>query len=185
MLKRAGVAFTGANWEAARKKIQDQADLQSRLKEVLKNLSSQWEALSGSAMTFLASVATPLAPMLVSIIGRLNDLVGSVTEWTKAHPKLTGVVMGSVVGVGLLLLTVGGLTLGVGLLGKALLAGTQGLSDWKQFLLLARQAVKDVGKEAVLTPGKLSLMDRARMGFSTEWLRLSNWGISGPPRQSD
>jgi TP901 family phage tail tape measure protein len=160
--KRAGVAFTIENWNAARKKILDQADLQTRLNEVLKTQASLWEALTGTGKIFLASVAEPLAPVIKGITRGLNTLTGHLVDWNRAHPKLTAAIAGTVVVGGGLALLVGGLMLSIALLGKVLLATTRGFGDWDRFLVLSRIAVRGLGNDALGASAKMGLLGRGK-----------------------
>jgi len=162
--KRAGLNFTAENWNESQKKLQGQADIQIRMDEVMKTLSAQWEALTGTGQVFLMSVVEPLAPLLKRITSGLNTLMGKLSDWHKAHPKLTAAIGGSV-GVAIALaLTVGGLLIGVGLLGKVLLSSVKGLSDWRNLISLSRIAVKGLGTDAAFSAAKLGALKLAEGG---------------------
>ncbi|MBI3130528.1 MAG: phage tail tape measure protein [Acidobacteria bacterium] len=162
--KRAGLNFTAENWNESQKKLQDQADIQVRMDEVMKTLSAQWEALTGTGKIFLMTVVEPLVPLLKWITTGLNTLTGKLSDWHKAHPKLTGAIGGSIGVAAFLALTVGGLLIGVGLLGKVLLSSVKGMSDWRNLISLSRIAVKGLGTDAALSTAKLGALKLAEGG---------------------
>lgn len=160
--KRAGVAFTVENWNASRKKILEQADLQSRLNEVLKTQASLWEAAAGTGRIFLATVAEPLAPIIKGLTQGLNDLTGKLIDWTRAHPKLTAAIGGTVAVAGGLALLVGGLLLTVGMLGKLVLAASTGMANWTAVATLTRTALRGVAKDAVVAAAGVETLAAAQ-----------------------
>jgi TP901 family phage tail tape measure protein len=177
--KRAGLNFTAENWNNSQKKLQDQADIQTRMDEVMKTLAAQWEALTGTGEVFLMTVVEPLAPLLKHITGGLNTLTGKLVDWHKAHPRLTAVIGGSIGVAAVLALTVGGLMIGVGLLGKVLLSSVKGMSDWRNLISLSRIAVKGLGTDAALSAAKLGTMKLAEGGGSATSALLSRLGGKG------
>lgn len=159
--KRAGLNFTAENWNESQKKLKDQADIQVRMDEVMKTLSAQWQALTGTGRIFLMTVVERLAPLLKRVTSGLNTLTGKLSDWHKAHPKLTAAIGGSIGVAAGLALVVGGLLIGVGLLGKLLLSSVKGLSDWGNFISLSRIAVKGLGTDAALSAAKLGALKLA------------------------
>lgn len=177
--KRAGLNFTAENWNESQKKLQDQADLQVRMDEVMKTLSAQWQSLTGTGRIFLMTVVEPLAPLLKWITSGLNTLTAKLSDWHKAHPKLTGAIGGSIGVAALLALTVGGLMIGVGLLGKVLLSSVKGLSDWRNLIGLSRMAVKGLGTDAALSAAKLGALKLAEGTGGVTSALASNLGGKG------
>ena len=180
--KRAGLNFTAETWNGAQTKLQNQADIQIRMDEVMKTLNAQWEALTGTGRIFLMTIVEPLVPLLKSITSGLNTLTGKLSDWHKAHPRLTGAIGGTIGVVAILAFTVGGLLIGVGLLGKVLLSSVKGMSDWKNLISLSRIAVKGLGTDAALCAAKLEAMKLAEgAGGVTSGLasRLGGGGLSG------
>jgi hypothetical protein len=127
----------------------------------MKTLNAQWQALTGTGRIFLMTIVEPLAPLLKHITSALNTFMGKLSDWHKAHPKLTGAIGGTIGVVAILALTVGGLLIGVGLLGKVLLSSVKGLSDWKNLISLSRIAVKGLGTDAALSAAKLEALKLA------------------------
>jgi len=67
--------------------------------------------LKNSFLNFSAKVGKMIAPMIKDMLGKITNIIGKITEWADANPKLFGTIMKVTAGIGGLLLVMGPLTL--------------------------------------------------------------------------
>jgi TP901 family phage tail tape measure protein len=85
-----------------------QATLDEKVNIQMSSLKNQWEALTGTATNFLATMGAALAPTLIKIFTILGKILAATTAFFEANPKLAKMVMLmlAVVSAGLMLMGV-------------------------------------------------------------------------------
>lgn len=82
-----------AGYDEMNKKMQDQADLQTRVETQLGTLTNMWDSLKGTATNALASIGAPLASSLKPTITQLNNFIGNTLQpFMEKHQQLIGVI---------------------------------------------------------------------------------------------
>lgn len=134
-----------AGYKEVQQKLQNQADLRTRVNEQLSTLTNVMEAAEGSFTNAMAEFGAAVAPDLKELINTLGEVANNVGAWARENPKLAGGLVKVVALVAGLSFAFGGLAIGMaGLLGpfavvrygmamfgvrlgvnKALLAGTR------------------------------------------------------------
>lgn len=82
-----------AGYDEMNAKMQQQADLQTRVETQLGTLTNLWDAMKGTAVNALASIGAPLAATIKPIITQLNDFIGNTMQpFIEKHQKIIGIV---------------------------------------------------------------------------------------------
>jgi len=110
---RMALVDSGKMREMASRMLQ-QEDIQKRLARITEALGNKAEAAKGSFTNLAASIGEKLAPYLAPLLDKANSLLGSMQAWTDRHPKLTAAIGGTVGGLGVLALGMGGAFFAVG-----------------------------------------------------------------------
>ncbi len=100
-----------AGYQEVADKMQNQADLQTRVKEQLGTLANTIEAAQGSWSNAMAEVGATVAPELKDLINSLGNVAVRVKDWVKANPGLTAAIFKTAAGLALLLTVGGSITL--------------------------------------------------------------------------
>lgn len=100
-----------AGFSATLAKMDAQADLRKRVEDQLGTLRNKMEATGGNFTNSMAEVGKVMAPELKSITDQLGEAANAAGRWANEHPKLTKILVFSVVTVALLAIAVGGLML--------------------------------------------------------------------------
>lgn len=99
-----------AGYQEVADKMQNQADLQTRVKEQLGTLANTIEAAQGSWSNAMAEVGATVAPELKDLVNSLGNVAVRVKDWVKANPGLTAAIFKTAAGLALLLTVGGGIT---------------------------------------------------------------------------
>lgn len=112
------------------RRLQQQADMQTKIREIMSGTKMQWETMSGTAENLSAHVGGVFAKLinLPGILGKLNDLFGKFDSFVLLHPKTAGIIAGIVMGVTGLSIAAGTLLITVAGLGAAWPRALEGLS---------------------------------------------------------
>ncbi|OAI93062.1 phage tail tape measure protein [Pseudomonas putida] len=100
-----------AGYQEVQKKLQDQADLRTRVNEQLNTLSNVMEAAEGSFTNALAEFGAAVAPELKGLINTLGEVAASVGAWARENPALAGGLVKVVAAVAVLAAGFGGLAI--------------------------------------------------------------------------
>ncbi|WP_025808338.1 phage tail tape measure protein [Pseudomonas chlororaphis] len=100
-----------AGYQEVQKKLQDQADLRTRVNEQLSTLSNVMEAAEGSFTNALAEFGAAVAPELKELINTLGEVAASVGAWARENPALAGGLVKVVAAVAVLAAGFGGLAI--------------------------------------------------------------------------
>lgn len=100
-----------AGYQEVQQKLQNQADLRTRVNEQLGTLTNTIEAAQGSWTNAMAEIGATVAPALKDIINGLGNLAVSVKDWVSANPALTAAIFKTVAGLAMLLTAGGGITI--------------------------------------------------------------------------
>jgi phage-related tail protein len=136
-------------FDAMRKTMREQADLNARVEESLKTLTNAWDALTGTVRNVLVLVGGAFAPELKALTGWLNSVTERVGRFVSENQGLVHDIALAVAALGGFLTIGGGLsvmlagllavispvTLAVGLLATAALLIYKNWEPIKQFFI--------------------------------------------------
>ena len=112
-----------AGFDAMTMKMKNQADMQTKINEIMSGTKMQWETLTGTISNVVAHVGGVITRIMAlsGIMKLINDLAGRLDSWIIAHPTTAGIIAGVAVAVTGLALAVGGLLLAIGIGGTLFL----------------------------------------------------------------
>lgn len=102
-----------AGYKEVQQKLQNQADLRSRVNEQLSTLTNVMEAAEGSFTNAMAEFGAAVAPELKELINTLGEVANNVGAWARENPKLAGGLVKVVALVAGLSFVFGGLAIGM------------------------------------------------------------------------
>ena len=79
-----------AGYKEVQQKLQNQADLRTRVNEQLSTLTNVMEAAEGSFTNAMAEFGAAVAPDLKELINTLGEVANNVGAWARENPKLAG-----------------------------------------------------------------------------------------------
>ncbi|MCR8935728.1 phage tail tape measure protein [Pseudomonas sp. A4] len=79
-----------AGYKEVQQKLQNQADLRTRVNEQLSTLTNVMEAAEGSFTNAMAEFGAAVAPELKELINTLGAVANNVGAWARKNPKLAG-----------------------------------------------------------------------------------------------
>ncbi|MEJ5128907.1 phage tail tape measure protein [Comamonas sp. MYb21] len=103
-----------AGYEQTVQKMQEQADLQTRVNEQLSTLNNVADAAGGAYSNLLKELGASIAPEIKQMLNLLGDLAAATKEWVVENPRLVKTLMLIAAGLAAVL-TIGG-ALGMGLI---------------------------------------------------------------------
>lgn len=111
-------------------KMRKQADMDTKIKELMSSTSKKWETMTGTVENLSAHLGGVFAKIinLPGILDRMNNLFAKMDSWVLLHPKTAGVIAGVIVGVTGLSIAGGALLLTVAGLGAAVPRALEGLT---------------------------------------------------------
>lgn len=138
-----------AGFDEMNRRMKAQADMQTKIGEIMASNKMQWETMTGTAENMVAHVGGVLSKLinLPGILGKVNDLFGRIDSWVLLHPKTAGVLAGIAVTLTILGVAGGGVLLAIAGMGKLLPAAIDGMAT--------------LGKAASWTTGRLLAMKGA------------------------
>lgn len=77
-----------AGYDETIKKMQRQADLQTRIEAQLGTLSNLWDQAKGATTNAMVSVVEALAPNIKIWVNQISEMAERFSNWAKANPKL-------------------------------------------------------------------------------------------------
>lgn len=102
-----------AGYKEVQQKLQNQADLRTRVNEQLSTLTNVMEAAEGSFTNAMAEFGAAVAPELKELINTLGEVANNVGAWARETPKLAGGLVKVVALVAGLSFVFGGLAIGM------------------------------------------------------------------------
>ncbi|MEI7050518.1 phage tail tape measure protein [Pseudomonas koreensis] len=102
-----------AGYREVQQKLQNQADLRTRVNEQLSTLTNVMEAAEGSFTNAMAEFGAAVAPDLKELINTLGEVANKVGTWARENPKLAGGLVKVVALVAGLSFVFGGLAIGM------------------------------------------------------------------------
>jgi TP901 family phage tail tape measure protein len=102
-----------AGYREVQQKLQNQADLRTRVNEQLGTLTNVMEAAEGSFTNAMAEFGAAVAPELKELINTLGEVANKVGAWARENPKLAGGLVKVVALVAGLSFVFGGLAIGM------------------------------------------------------------------------
>lgn len=138
VLLKAGVA----GYDQMLARIRQQADLETKIGEIMSGVKMQWETLTGTVSNLVAHVgaAVSKAGMLIPIMKLANDLAGRLDAWILAHPKTAGIIGGVAIALTGVTLAAGGLLLAIGIGGTLFTKMTVGFGLLVKVIQMVRLA---------------------------------------------
>jgi TP901 family phage tail tape measure protein len=126
VLMKSGVA----GFDAMAKRMQQQADMQQKIKTIMDGTKMKWETLTGTVANFVAHVGGVFARLinLPGLLDKINTLFGKMDGWVLAHPKLAGILGGVVLAVTGLSLAAGTMLVAIAAIGATVPAAVTGLA---------------------------------------------------------
>ncbi|QBR32948.1 MULTISPECIES: phage tail tape measure protein [Pseudomonas] len=100
-------------YKEVQQKLQNQADLRTRVNEQLSTLTNVMEAAEGSFTNAMAEFGAAVAPDLKELINTLGEVANKVGAWARENPKLAGGLVKVVALVAGLSFVFGGLAIGM------------------------------------------------------------------------
>lgn len=100
-------------YKEIQQRLQNQADLRTRVNEQLGTLTNVMEAAEGSFTNAMAEFGAAVAPDLKELITNLGEIANKVGAWARENPKLAGGLVKVVALVAGLSFLFGGLALGM------------------------------------------------------------------------
>ncbi|MXI50148.1 phage tail tape measure protein [Pseudomonas moraviensis] len=100
-------------YKEVQQKLQNQADLRTRVNEQLSTLTNVMEAAEGSFTNAMAEFGAAVAPELKELINTLGAVANNVGAWARENPKLAGGLVKVVALVAGLSFVFGGLAIGM------------------------------------------------------------------------
>lgn len=124
-------------------KMKNQADMQTKINEIMSGTKMQWETLTGTIANVVAHTGGVVARTagLIGVLKVINGMAGRLDSWILAHPKTAGVIAGVAIALTATALAVGGLLLAIGLGGTVVTKMIMGYGLMVQGLALLKVAV--------------------------------------------
>jgi len=132
-----------AGFDAMLLRMQNQADMQTKINEIMSGTKMEWDTLTGTVSNLVAHLGAAISKVagLAGIMKVLNSLAGRLDSWIVANPKTAGIIAGIAVTVTGLALAIGGLLLAIGLGGTLWLKMTMGIGLLVQGVALLKAAL--------------------------------------------
>jgi hypothetical protein len=132
-----------AGFDAMTLKMKNQADMQTKITEIMSGTKMQWETLTGTIANVVAHTGAVISKVagLTGIMKTLNNLAGKLDSWIMANPKTAGTIAGIAIAVTGAALAIGGLLLAIGLGGTLVLKMTMGYGLLLQGIVLVKAAL--------------------------------------------
>ncbi|MFZ5375299.1 MAG: phage tail tape measure protein, partial [Campylobacterota bacterium] len=140
--------------QAFNKKMQEQADLNTRVANSSKTLGNMWEAFQGTMSNLFAIMGESVAPGLKSMTGWLNNATSSISDFSKEHPILTQGLSWIVVGLTAVTFAAGSTLIAVSVLGRS-------FAMIKMAALMSGSAIGFLGGVIVSVLGRSFAMTKA------------------------
>ncbi len=124
-------------------KMKNQADMQTKINEIMSGTKMQWETLTGTLSNLVAHVGGVVTKVggLLSLMKLANDLAGKLDSWVLTHPKTAGVIAGIAVALTGAALAIGGLLLAIGVGGTLFTKMVVGYGLLTQGVMLLKFAI--------------------------------------------
>lgn len=112
ILLKSGVA----GYDQMLDRIRQQADMQTKINEIMSGAKMQWETLTGTVANVVAHVGGVVTRVagLVGVMKLVNSLAGKLDSWILAHPTTAGIIAGIAIALTAIALAAGSLLLAIG-----------------------------------------------------------------------
>jgi TP901 family phage tail tape measure protein len=106
-----------AGYDAMLAKMRDQADMQTKIAEIMRGTKMQWDTLSGTIGNVVAHIGAVVTRVgsLTGVMQLANDLASRLDSWILANPTTAGIIGGLAIAVTGMALAFGGFLLAIGL----------------------------------------------------------------------
>ncbi|MBM3113254.1 phage tail tape measure protein [Pseudomonas arcuscaelestis] len=168
-----------AGYQEVQQKLQNQADLRTRVNEQLGTLTNTLEAAQGSWTNAMAEIGATIAPQLKELINGIGGVAVKVKEWVSANPALTAAIFKTAAGLAILLAAGGGISImlasmlgpfamvryAMTLVGIKSLGAVTAFKGLGTALLWVGKAVLFIGRALLMNPIGLAVMAIAGAAF--------------------
>lgn len=136
-------------------KMQRQADLQTRINELLGTLANLWDQAKGAMTTAMVDLVTPIIPQLKDYIQKISTIAEKISTWAKANPELIRTIAN--IAMKLLMFKVAMLSVRYtgNLLFGTIFSMVAGITKFALFIWIA---TKVLGKFGIGMPSRLNLI---------------------------
>lgn len=150
-------------------KMKNQADMQTKINEIMSGAKMQWETLTGTVANVVAHIGGVVTKSagLVGIMKTVNNLAGKLDSWIVANPQTAGIIAGVAIALTITALAAGGLLLTIGIMGALVTKSIVGFGMLVQAVGLNQLAVTGL-------IGKLSSLSAAGMWA---WIKTAVSGM--------
>ena len=168
-----------SGYQEIQQKLQNQADLRTRVNEQLGTLTNTLEAAQGSWTNAMAEIGATIAPQLKELINGIGGVAVKVKEWVSANPALTAAIFKTAAGLAILLAAGGGISImlasmlgpfamvryAMTLVGIKSLGAVTAFKGLGTALLWVGKAVLFIGRALLMNPIGLAVMAIAGAAF--------------------
>jgi TP901 family phage tail tape measure protein len=168
-----------SGYQEIQQKLQNQADLRTRVNEQLGTLTNTLEAAQGSWTNAMAEIGATIAPQLKELINGIGGVAVKVKEWVSANPVLTAAIFKTAAGLAILLAAGGGISImlasmlgpfamvryAMTLVGIKSLGAVTAFKGLGTALLWVGKAVLFIGRALLMNPIGLAVMAIAGAAF--------------------
>lgn len=132
-----------AGFDQMLQKMQNQADMQTKINEIMSGTKMQWETLTGTIANVVAHTGGVVAKTagLIGVMKVINSMAGRLDSWIVANPKTAGIIAGVAIALTATALAAGGLLLAIGIGGTIVTKMVMGFGLLVQGLALMQAAV--------------------------------------------
>ncbi|MDD2853886.1 MAG: phage tail tape measure protein, partial [Desulfuromonadaceae bacterium] len=160
-------------------KMKEQADMQTKINEIMSGSKMQWETLTGTISNVVAHIGGVITKVagLTGIMKTMNNLAGKLDSWIVANPKTSGIIAGVAVALTATALAAGGLLLAIGIGGTLFVKMAGGVALAHDSLLLLRTSLTVVISRlgTLSAASTLAWLQRVAFGFRA-WAVAINVG---------
>ena len=155
-------------------KMQRQADLQTRINELLGTLSNIWDQAKGAITNAMVDIVKAIAPDLKRYAGKISEIAEKISAWAKANPEL----IRTIANIAMKLLMFKVAMLSVRYTGN-LLFGTifSMIAGITKFTLFMWIATKVLGKFGIGMPSRFTLISTAVRVLGNAFMFLSRQAL--------
>jgi len=132
-----------AGYDQMLTRLHQQADMETKINEIMSGTKMQWETLTGTIANVVAHTGGVIARIagVIGIMKLINDLAGKLDAWILANPRTAGVIAGIAVALTAVALAAGGLLLAIGIGGTLALKASLGYGLLVQGLGILKVAI--------------------------------------------
>jgi TP901 family phage tail tape measure protein len=161
-----------AGFDAMTLKMKNQADMNTKINEIMSGTKMQWETLTGTISNVVAHIGGVVSKSagLVAIMKLVNDMAGKLDTWIVANPQTAGIIAGVAIALTVVTLAAGGLLLAIGLIGALVTKAIVGFGLLVQGLALVKMAIMGVSTAMLTNPVTWIIVGIVALTVALIWL---------------